>query len=93
MTSPLEEIQALKDFYDSILPLEIEFEEARLTKRDDPERWKAAVEAYEPQRTYWRQIGEFLRAASLLEDTDNNVTISPAPISAEAAQPSATTEV
>ena len=63
MTTDLENAQANLEFYTTVAPLELEFEEARATKEDDPERWLAAKQAFEEQRTFYRQIGEYLKAS------------------------------
>ena len=58
----LEKAQADAAFYAEVGPLQVEFEEARDAKTDDPERWFNAKQAFEDQRTYYREIYEYLRA-------------------------------
>ena len=62
--SEIERLKAEIEMLQEILPLEEELEAARAVKDTDPERWFNAKQAYEPVRTYWRQIAEYLRSAN-----------------------------
>ena len=43
-------------FLKSIQDVTEEFEAAREVKAEDPERWTAASEAFQAQRSFWRQV-------------------------------------
>lgn len=63
----MNEIEKLKEdiaFLQKIEPLMSEFEAAREVKHEDPDRWFNAKQAFEVERTYWRQIGEYLAATN-----------------------------
>lgn len=75
--SELDKIKAEGAFYAEIGPLQEEFEAAREVKKEDPERWYEAKQAFEDKRTYWRAIGEAIQAnawAAANDDSDVKVT-------------------
>lgn len=84
MTTDLEKAQANIEFYTQVAPLELELEEARVSKGEDPERWFAAKQAFEEQRTFYREIGEYIRAVEEAE-TAAAVAVVAAEIAAEIA--------
>lgn len=72
--SELDKIKAEGAFYAEIGPLQEEFEAAREVKKEDPERWYEAKQAFEEKRTYWRSIGEAIHALAAADDSDVKVT-------------------
>lgn len=60
--SEIEKLKADIAFLQEIEPLMEELEAARAVKKEDPDRWFEAKQAFEPVRTYWRLIGEYVAA-------------------------------
>lgn len=58
----LDKIKADMAFYAKIGPLHEELEAAREVKSDDPVRFQEAKQAFEEQRTFYRQIAEYIKA-------------------------------
>lgn len=71
----LDRIKAEAAFYGEVLPLEVELEEARENKAKDPERFQVAKQAFEEQRSYFRQIAEYLKATAEGADDRSKVVI------------------
>jgi len=69
----MNEIEKLREdiaFLQKIEPLIEELEAARAVKRDDPERWFNAKQAFEEERRYWRLIGEYLSVTNATVNTE-----------------------
>ena len=85
----LEKIQGEVAFWKEIGPALEEFEAARETKKEDPERWEAAKQALDGEekngegkdgiRTLYRKIAEFLTGPG----EDDNVNVGVETIDAE----------
>lgn len=56
--SDLDKIKGDLAFYNEVLPLEEELEAARLVKKEDPERWFEAKQAFEEKRRAYRQLAQ-----------------------------------
>ena len=60
----LDKIKAEIAFYEEVGPLQEELESAREVKKNDPVRFADAKEAFEEKRTFYRQIGEYLKGGT-----------------------------
>ena len=57
-TTELDRIRGEQAFYEEIIPLQVELEDARKVKADDPVRFQEAKQAFEEKRTAYRRIAE-----------------------------------
>lgn len=57
-----DELRAQRDLIDAILAISDEREEAFTQRETNPERWKAAKQAYADQRRFWREVAAYKRA-------------------------------
>lgn len=87
MSEELDKIKADMAFYAEVGPLQEEFEAARESKKDDPERWHNAKQAFEEKRTYWRQVGEAVNVSAVASADSGDVVITPEVINADTAAP------
>lgn len=57
-TTELDRIRGEQAFYEEVIPLQVELEDARKVKADDPVRFQEAKQAFEEKRTAYRLIAE-----------------------------------
>lgn len=56
------ELRAQRDLIDQILELSDEREAAYAERETDPDRWRAAKQAYAESRRFWRSVNDYRKA-------------------------------